>query len=307
MAVALPAVGIWTGALDKVPSARSREYAAELEELGYRAVWVPEIAGRDPYVHLSQLLSATRELIGATGIANIWARDAVATSEAANALAEAHPDRVLVGLGVSSPDVVGTLRGHDYARPLTAMRHYLDRLDAAPYTGYRPAEPPSYLLAALRTRMLRLAAERSAGAHTFLVTPEHTARAREIIGDASLLCPEQAVLLETDPTVARELGRGHLSRYLTQPSYRANLAELGFDESDLDGGGSDRLVDALVAWGDVDTVLTRVTAHLDAGADHVALQALPRTPRGVPDDQWRELAGPVAALAGRTRREVTPA
>lgn len=307
MAVALPAVGIWTGALDKVPSARSREFAAELEELGYRAIWVPEIAGRDPYVHLSQLLSSTRELIGATGIANIWARDAIATSGAANALAEAHPGRVLVGLGVSSPDIVDKLRGHDYARPLSAMRRYLDRLDVAPYTGYRPETPPPYLLAALRTRMLRLAADRTAGAHTFLVTPEHTAGARAIIGDGPLLCPEQAVLLETDPATARERCRGHLARYLTQPAYRANLAELGFDESDLHGGGSDRLVDALVAWGDETTVRARVTAHLDAGADHVAVQALPRTPRDVPDDQWQVLAGPLAALTGRASRQVAPA
>ena len=293
---ALPAVGLWTGALDVVPAARARELAAELESLGYGAVWIPEVAGRDPFVHLSMLLSATERLVGATGIANIWARDAVATSCATKALTEAYPERVLIGLGVSHQNLVSGLRGHQYDKPLTAMREYLDGIDAAPYTAERPTTPVRYVLAALRPKMLELSGERTDGAHPYFVTPEHTARAREILGAGPLLCPEQAVLLETDPARAREIGRRYTATYLAQPNYVNNIKTLGFDESDLADGGSDAFVDALVAWGDVDTVAARVQAHLDAGADHVAVQALPAEKRGVPEDQWRELAEPLTAL-----------
>lgn len=294
----LPRIGLWTGALDTVPAARARELAAELEELGYGALWIPEVAGRDPFVHLALLLSATERLVGATGIANIWARDAVATSCAASALTEAFPERVLVGLGVSHQNLVGDLRGHEYGRPLTAMRRYLDGIAQAPYTAHRPGTPTRYVLAALRPRMLGLAAERTEGAHPYFTTPEHTARARELLGAGPLLCPEQAVVLETDPARARAIGRAYTSVYLGQPNYVNSVRELGFDDADLRDGGSDAFVDALVAWGDEERVLERVRAHLDAGADHVAVQALPAQKRGLPDAQWRALAAPLAELAG---------
>ncbi|MFC5992865.1 TIGR03620 family F420-dependent LLM class oxidoreductase [Pseudonocardia hispaniensis] len=293
---AVPAVGLWTGALDTVPAAQARELAAELEELGYGALWVPEIAGRDPFVHLALLLSATRRLLGATGIANIWARDAIATSCATKALTEAFPERVLVGLGVSHQNLVSDLRGHDYGTPLTAMRRYLDKIASSPYTAYRPTTPARYVLGALRPRMLRLAAERTEGAHPYFVTPEHTARARETMGPGPLLCPEQAVVLETDPGRARAIGRAYTSVYLSQPNYVNNVLELGFTHDDLRDGGTDAFVDALVAWGDEDRVCARVQAHLDAGADHVAVQALPAERRGLPDAQWRALAAPLAEL-----------
>jgi probable F420-dependent oxidoreductase len=294
--LALPPVGLWTGALDCVPAARARELAAELESLGYGALWIPEVAGRDPFVHLALLLGATERMVGATGIANIWARDAVATSCATKALTEAFPERVLIGLGVSHQNLVGGLRGHHYDKPLTAMREYLTAIAGAPYTAERPTTPVRYVLAALRPRMLGLAAERTDGAHPYFVTPEHTARARETLGAAPLLCPEQAVLLETDPVRAREIGRGYTSTYLAQPNYVKNITTLGFTESDLLDGGSDAFVDALVAWGDEKTVLARVQAHLDAGADHVAVQCLPTRRRGVPEEQWRTLAAPLAEL-----------
>ncbi|GEL20359.1 TIGR03620 family F420-dependent LLM class oxidoreductase [Pseudonocardia asaccharolytica] len=294
---AVPPVGLWTGALDTVPAARARELAAELEELGYGTLWVPEVAGRDPFVHLALLLSATRRLIGATGIANIWARDAVATSCATKALIEAFPERVLVGLGVSHQNLVSELRGHNYDKPLTAMRTYLDGIANSPYTAYRPATPTRYVLAALRPRMLRLAAERTEGAHPYFVTPEHTARAREALGAGPLLCPEQAVVLETDPSKARAIGRAYTSVYLSQPNYVSNILELGFDRDDLRDGGTDAFVDALVAWGDEERVCARIRAHLDAGADHVAVQALPAERRGLPEAQWRALAAPLAELA----------
>ncbi len=301
MALDLTPVGIWTGALDVVPSSRARELAAELEGLGYGAVWIPEVAGRDPFVHLSMLLSATERIVGATGIANIWARDAVATSCATKTLEEAYPQRVLIGLGVSHQPLVDDLRGHDYGKPLTAMRRYLDGIDQAPFSAERPSTPPKYVLAALRTKMLQLSAERTEGAHPYFVTPEHTVRARETLGADALLCPEQAVVLESDPDRAREIGRGHTTTYLKLPNYVNALLDLGFDEADLNDGGTDAVVDALVAWGDVDTIRDRVQQHLGAGADHVAVQALPVEKRGVPDDQWRELAPALTALT-RTAR-----
>jgi probable F420-dependent oxidoreductase len=295
----IPRIGIWTGALDTVPASRSRELAAELEELGYGAVWLPEVAGRDPFVHLALILSATRTLIGATGIANIWARDAVATSGAVKGLTEAFPERMLLGLGVSHQNLVGDLRGHNYDKPLTAMRNYLDGMDKAPYLAQRPTTPVRRVLAALRPRMLRLAAERTDGAHPYFVTAEHTARARETLGAGPLLCPEQAVVLESDPDSARAIGREYTKVYLSQPNYVNSILELGFTEADLADGGSDKFVDALVAWGDADQIVARVREHLDAGADHVAVQALPATKRGVPEEQWRDLAPALMSLRDR--------
>ena len=299
---ALPPVGLWTGALDMVPSSRAQELASELESLGYGAVWLPEVAGRDPFVHLAMLLSVTDRMIGATGIASIWARDAVTTSCAAKTLTEAFPERVVIGLGVSHENLVGDLRGHRYDKPLSAMRHYLDGIDQAPYTAARPATPVRYVLAALRPKMLELAGERTQGAHPYLVTPEHTARARSILGDGPLLCPEQAVVLEADAEKAREIARRHVSVYLAQPNYVQSLRYLGFDDADLTPpGGSDALVDALVARGDAEQVVARVREHLDAGADHVPVQVLSEHKRGVPDAQWRELAAPLVELAAARR------
>jgi probable F420-dependent oxidoreductase len=292
-------IGIWTGALEMVPAAQAQELAVELEELGYGAVWIPEMAGRDVFVHLALLLSATRELVGATGIANIWGRDAVAMNGAGVGLTEAFPDRVLLGLGVSHQPLVEDMRGHRYEKPLAAMREYLDRMDAAPYRSQRPSTPVRRVLAALGPKMLALSAERANGAHPYFVTPEHTASARSILGDGPLLCPEQAVLLETDPAVAREVGRAHTATYVRLPNYANNLRRLGFTDEDLADGGSDRLIDAIVAWGTADQIVARVGEHFGAGADHVGVQMLPRQPRAVPVDQWRELAAPLRELGAR--------
>jgi probable F420-dependent oxidoreductase len=297
-ALPLPRLGIWTGALDLVPLAEARDLAAELESLGYGAVWIPEVAGRDVMVHLAMLLSATDRLVGATGIASIWARDPVAMTGAAKGLTEAFPERVVIGLGVSHHTLVEDLRGHEYRRPLTAMRTYLERMGASPYTAARPTTPVHTVLAALGPRMLALAAEAADGAHTYFVTPEHTTSARAALGDAQL-CVEQAVLLEDDPGRAREIGRAHTKTYVRLPNYQANLRRLGFDDEDFAGGGSDRLVDSIVAWGDEDAVRRRVTAHFDAGADHVCVQPLAAGPRDVPTGQWRALAPALAEVAGR--------
>jgi probable F420-dependent oxidoreductase len=297
--MALGPVGIWTGALEFVPTAHARELAAELEELGYGAIWIPEVAGRDVFVHLALLLASTSRIVGATGIANIWARDAVAMAGAMKGLTEAFPERVLVGLGVSHKNLVDNVRGHSYAKPLEAMSTYLDAIDAAPFTSLRPTTPVRRVLAALGPRMLQLAREKAAGAHPYFVTPAHTAVAREALGAGPLLCTEQAVLLERDPHRAREIARAHTSVYLSQPNYVKNMLRLGFGEEDLAAGGTDGFVDALVAWGGVDDVLARVAEHLDAGADHVCVQVLDADRRGVPVGQWRAMAPALADLAHR--------
>ncbi|MGQ4601321.1 TIGR03620 family F420-dependent LLM class oxidoreductase [Nocardia sp. R6R-6] len=294
----LPRVGIWTDVFDFLPIGRARELAAELESLGFGSVWLPEMVGRDPFVQLSMLLSATRRMTGATGIASIWARDPITTACAANTLTEAFPDRVLVGLGVSHRSVVVGMRGHDYRKPLTAMRVYLDAIAAAPYSAVPPAAPARYMLAALRPRMLELAGTRTAGAHPYLVTPEHTASARLVLGAGPMLCPEQTVVVESDRAKARAIARRFLSVYLTQPNYLRNLRELGFTEADFGAGGSDRLVDALVVHGDIDSVVARVNEHRDAGADQVAVQVLSEVPGEPPIRAWRELAAALPAIRG---------
>lgn len=288
--LSLPPIGVWTGALDMVPAARAQELAAELEDLGYGALWLPEVAGRDLFLHLGLLLSATKRLIGATGIASIWARDAVTMTGGVKGLTEAFPERVLLGLGVSHLNLVEGLRGHQYGKPLESMRAYLDAMDESPYTAFRPTTPIHRVIAALRPKMLALAAEKTDGAHTYFVTPEHTANARRALGDGALLCVEQAVLLEEDPTRARELARAHTAVYLRQPHYQASVRYQGFGDDDLSDGGSDRLVDSIVAWGNLDAVRKRVQAHFDAGATHVCIQPLTPAPRDVPEQQWRELA-----------------
>ena len=288
--VDLGPVGIWTFSLDLQPAARARAVAAELEELGYGAIWIPDAVGRDPLVHAVLLLSGTGRITIGTGIAQIWGRDALSMNAGWKTVTEAFPGRFVLGLGVSHQPMVEGLRGQTYERPLATMREYLERMDAAVYLAAEPAEPPRRVLAALGPKMLTLAAERTDGAHPYNVPPEHTARAREILGPEKLLAPEQAVLLETDPTEARRIGRGHVAIYRDLPNYMNNLRRFGITDDDIADGGSDRLVDTLVAWGDVDAIRARVRAHLDAGADHVAVQVLTPERGALPLDEWRELA-----------------
>jgi len=265
-------VGVWFSALGLEPAAVERDAAAEIERLGYGALWFGEgVNNKEAFAHGGLLLAATEKLHVATGIANIYARDALAMNAGRLALAEAYPGRFLNGLGVSHRTLV-TTRGHDYGRPLAAMRAYLDGMDQAAYGAPVPAEGAPRVLAALRPRMLALSGERTAGAHPYFVPPEHTSRARQILGPGPFLAPEQAVVLETDPVKARAIARRHMEPYLTLPNYVDNLRELGFGDDDLARGGSDRLVDAIVAWGDEEAIRERVREHLDAGADHVAIQ-----------------------------------
>lgn len=269
-------IGVWTFALDQQPAARAQELAAELESLGYGAVWVPEAVGRDPLVGASILLSGTERLVVATGIATIYARDAMAMNAGWRTLTEAYPDRFLLGLGVSHRPMVEGLRSHEYLPPLGAMRDYLDAMDAGLYLAVPPTTTPQRVLAALGPKMLELARERADGAHPYLVTPEHTARARQILGEDRLLAPDQKVILETDPEAARAIARESLAVYVPGlPNYVNNLRRLGFTDDDFASPLSDRLVDAVIAWGDVETVAARVRAHHEAGADHVAVQVQP--------------------------------
>jgi probable F420-dependent oxidoreductase len=285
-------IGIWTYHLNYQPASKVREVAAGLEELGYGALWIGEAAYREPLTHAGFLLSSTSRMVIATGIANIWARDPFTMAAAQLTLSEAYPDRFLLGLGVSHARLVEGIRGHQYQQPLTTMRRYLDGMDKAArtYRAVRPAETPPRVLAALGPMMLALAAKRAHGAHSYLVTPEHTAKARDILGPDLLLVPEQAVVLEEKPDQARAIARRHISRYLDLPNYINNWRRLGFRDDDFADQGSDRLVDALVAWGDVEAVRERVKDHFDAGANHVSIQVFGAEARGMPLRQWKTLA-----------------
>ena len=282
-------IGIWTFQFDQQPWAAVAEAAAELDELGYGALWFPEFRGREAFAQAALLLGATRRIAVAPGIATIYARDAVATAAGQRTLGEAFPGRFVLGIGVSHRLVVEGIRGHTYGPPLAAMRAYLDAMDAAPYGPPPEADAPR-VLAALGPKMLELSRDRAAGAHPYFVPVEHTRQARQVLGPGPLLAPEQAIVLENDPSRAREIARGHLAVYLGLENYTNNLRRLGYGDDDLADGGSDRLVDAIVGWGSLDDVVARVRAHLEAGADHVCLQVLPSDPAGLPRREWRELA-----------------
>jgi probable F420-dependent oxidoreductase len=295
LAAELGPVGIWTAQFDYQPAVELREAAAELERLGFGAIWFPESVGRESFTHAGLLLCATSRIAVATGIANIYARDPVTAAAGQNTLAEAYPGRFVLGLGVSHIPLVEQLRGHTYGKPIASMRAYLDGIDRATYRATPPSVTPVRILAALGPKMLRLANERASGAHTYFVPPEHTVVAREILGSDRILAVEQAVIFETDPGKAREIARAHTSRYLALPNYVNNLRRLGYGDADLKDAGSDRLVDAIVAWGDLTTICDRVRQHESAGATHVCVQVLPPDPQALPMSQWRELASALLA------------
>ena len=287
MSTDLGRVGVWSWAPAGAPAAAVREFAAEVEELGYGALWYPEAIGKESMANAALLLSWTERIVIASGIANIWARDPTASVSGANTVGDAYPGRFVFGLGMSHRHVVEA-RGHEYGAPVPTMRAYLDAMDAAVYRGAGPPEPVPVVLAALGPKMLDLARDRTDGAHPYFVPVEHTAAARERLGPGKLLLVEQAAILETDETRARELAREHCAFYLTAENYRNSMLRLGFDESDLADGGSDRLHAAIVVWGDEEAIRARVHAHLDAGADHVCVQMLPSSE--IPTEPLRRLA-----------------
>lgn len=272
----LSGTGIWSADLRYSEPAAIAEAAAELEALGYRALWIPDPGG-DVFGALDLLLQATTTVTVATGILNIWRQTAAATNAWWSALSPADQGRMLLGLGVSHGPMIGAA----WSRPLAAMGAFLDALTV-------PAE--HLCIAALGPRMLELAADRTAGTHPYLVTPEHTALAREAVGPDGLVAPEQGVVLETDAPTARGIARQMLGGYAGLPNYVNNWKRLGFTDDDVTSL-SDRLVDALVAWGDVDAIAARVDEHRGAGADHVCLQVLQAPGSPMPRTAWKALAG----------------
>ena len=292
-------IGIWTSTLDALAPSAEQEVAAELDELGYGALWFGEAYGREATSHAALLLAATRRMTIATGIASIYARDAMATNAATRTLNALHPGRFVLGLGVSHAPLVERFRGHDYGRPLRAMRAYLDALDGATYRGGGgpEAEPaPPRVLAALGPKMLDLARDRAAGAHPYLVTPEHTRDARERLGPDAVLAVEHAVALTEDEAEFRRRAHEYLNTYTGLPNYRNNWLRLGFDESDFVRGGSDRLKEAMVGWGDEERALRPVRQHLEAGASQVCIQVLGPEVGAPPREDWRRLAPAALAL-----------
>jgi probable F420-dependent oxidoreductase len=286
-------IGIWSSQLRDMREG-VQDVARELEQLGYGALWIPN--GPAQFERVRELLDASRRVVVATGIASIWTHPAPAAAAAHRELTGAHPGRFLLGLGVSHERTVNRDQPGRYSRPLARMREYLDALDSGP--GQVP--PGERVLAALGPRMLALARERSAGAHSYLVTVEHTRLTRDLLGPDRLLAAEQGVVLETDPVRARAIGRQHLSAYLQLPNYTNNWLRLGFTVEDLASGGSDRLVDGLVAWGTTDAILNRIAAHRQAGADHVCIQVLTEDRTVLPRSEWRALAA--ALLPGSVGR-----
>jgi probable F420-dependent oxidoreductase len=272
LAKKLGRVGIWSFALQRLAAADAGAAVREFERLGYRTVWMPESLGsKEVFAHAALLLAGSERAIVAPGIASIHARDPMAMAGGAKALGEAYPGRFVLGIGVSHAPSVKQ-RGGDYGKPIEQMTAYLDAMDAAAYAGPEPTEPVPLVLAALGPRMLELAAARADGAHPYFVPLEHTPFARQTLGPEPCLAVEQAAVLSTDPDVARRIGRAFARHYLALPNYANNLRRLGWSDEDIANDGSDRLIDAMIAWGDPGTIVARVKAHLDAGADHVCVQ-----------------------------------
>ena len=268
--------------------------ANKIEQQGYKVLWIPEGPGRDPFAHSAYLLSHTESLAIGTGIANIWARDAMAMASAARTVAEIAEGRFILGIGVSHKPVIAN-RGHTYDKPYSYMKQYLAQLKEALKKPGRIKNQIPLLIAALHPKMLPLAAAQTDGTHPYFVPPEHTAKVRAQIGLGPWICVEQAVILEADAAKARAAARQHMSFYVTQlPNYKNNLKALGWQEADFDNGCSDRLVDAIVAWGSEDKIRDRIEAHFRAGATHVCIQALRADSQPLPDLRAIEAFAPAA-------------
>ena len=282
------ATGLWTMTLDGQPVADLRQVVAELDTLGYGALWLPEAWGREALVNANLAIAASTTMTIATGIASIWARDAVAATNGARSLEAASGDRFVLGLGVSHRPLVERLRGHRYESPLAAMRAYLEAMDAVPMHAADADRAVPRVLAALGPKMLDLAASHADGAHTYLVTTEHTAAARERLGSA-FLAVEQAVVLGQSREEFLARAHRHLDFYTGLENYRNNWRRLGFTDDDFVRGGSERLCDAMVVHGDADVIRARSAEHLARGADHVCLQVL-GADTAPPLADWRQLA-----------------
>ncbi len=285
--VELGKLGVWNFT-DTLNPAQLTELAQHTERLGYGTLWYVEAFGYESFSLGSFLLNQTESLVIASGISNIYGRDATAAKQAQHSLTKFYGGRFLLGLGVSHAPLVEDLRGHQSGRPLPRMRSYLDGMEQAGAAAPVLDEAPPTVLAALGPKMTELARARTAGALSYNVTPEHTAQSREILGPDKWLCVEQKVLLVSDPSKAREVARQALALYMPLPNYRNNWLRLGFSETELADGGSDRFLDAMVVWGDDSAIKQRIQEHLDAGASHVCIQAL--HPEGLPLPDLNALA-----------------
>jgi probable F420-dependent oxidoreductase len=281
-------LGIFAGSLSGQPATVQREVAVEMERLGYGTLWYGESVGREAFVQASIYLSATSGLVVASGIANIWARDPMAMAAGGRSIAEAFPNRFILGIGVSHAPSVA-MRGHDYARPFSAMRDYLDRMEHAPWRGPEAPMPP-IVLAALGPRMVGLAAERTAGAYPYFTTAEHIRQVRQQIGPEPFLVSDLPVVLAAGREEARAIGDAHTGRYLRLDNYRNNLVRIGWTPDQLEPPGSDALFDAVVAWGDVAAIRERVNGLFSAGADQVALNLVTKDPTAPYVSELRNLA-----------------
>jgi probable F420-dependent oxidoreductase len=285
----LKSLGVWAS-IDGLSAAETAALAKRIEAWGYGALWTPEALGREVFSSSAWLLANTKSLIVASGIANIYARDAFSAASAQKGLNEQSGGRFLLGLGVSHVPLVEGLRNHRYGKPVATMRSYLQTMAGTTYGSVAPAAMPKTILAALGPKMLELSRQLADGAHPYNVPPEHTRQARDILGDGKLLCVEQGAILETNPDKARAAARRFLSVYLGLPNYVENWKRLGFTDVDVAGAGSDRLIDGVIVWGDEKAIRARIEAHWQAGADHVCVQAIGQT--ALPDERLLDLLAP---------------
>jgi probable F420-dependent oxidoreductase len=285
----LKKLGVWAS-IDSLPAAETAALAKRVEAWGYGALWIPEALGREVFSSSAWLLANTTTLVVASGIANIYARDAFSAASAQKGLNEQSGGRFLLGLGVSHIPLVEGLRNHQYGKPVATMRSYLQTMGGAQYGSVAPAATPKTVLAALGPKMLELARDSADGAHPYNVPPEHTRRARDILGPGKLLCVEQGAILETNPAKARAAARRFLSLYLGLPNYVDNWRRLGFSDADFSGEGSDRLIDSVIVWGDEKTIRARLEEHWQAGADHVCVQAIGQSE--LPDERVFDVLAP---------------
>jgi probable F420-dependent oxidoreductase len=280
----LSGVGVWSNQLRYGDAGEAVDAAAELEELGFTALWIPDVGG-PLFDSIANLLASTKQAVIATGILNLWMHEPSDVTAQYTSLTGKHGERLLLGIGVSHAPLIDTREPGLYRKPLAATRAFLDAIDATA----TPVPVENRVLAALGPKMLELSATRARGAHPYLVTPDHTRSAREVLGDGPLLLPEQTVFLTDSRDEARAVGTDFLRRYTALPNYANNLLRSGFTQDDLDSI-SDRLFDAIIAWGDEDAIARRIDEHKQAGADHVCIQALNAEPLGFPREQWRRLA-----------------
>ncbi|HKA54547.1 MAG TPA: TIGR03620 family F420-dependent LLM class oxidoreductase [Candidatus Binatia bacterium] len=285
-------VGIWFF-LDAMTAPESAQFAQTVEKAGYQTLWLPEAVGREPFAHAAYLLDHTERLSIATGIANIWARDAITMAAASKTVAELSGGRFVLGIGVSHKPLVSNLRGHSYDKPYSYMKEYLPKMKSALYRAPAPKEEVPVVIAALHPKMLALSAEQTRGTHTYFVPPEHTAKARAQIGPEPWICAAQAVILERDATKARTMARQYMKTYVPRlPNYTNNLKALGYTDADFANGCSDRLVDDIVAWGSEEKIRDRIEAHLKAGATHVCILPIRADNESLPDPRAVEAFAP---------------